>query len=85
MSFETLECWYTDPFALHEARWLSNGKPTKLVCDGEATSPTTSRPRASSLVCRSRSSPIPMPALRICCVQMMPRARVRRWITMRTT
>jgi hypothetical protein len=38
MSFETFEGWYTDPFALHEARWLSNGKPTKLVRDGEATS-----------------------------------------------
>ena len=38
MSYETLEGWYTDPYALHEARWLSNGKPTKLVRDGEATS-----------------------------------------------
>ena len=28
------EGWYTDPFARHEARWMSNGKPTKLVRDG---------------------------------------------------
>ena len=38
MSYETLEGWSTDPYALHDARWLSNGKPTKLVRDGEATS-----------------------------------------------
>ena len=38
MSYETLEGWFTDPYELHEARWLSNGKPTKLVRDGEATS-----------------------------------------------
>jgi hypothetical protein len=38
MSYEALEGWCTDPYALHEARWLSNGKPTKLVRDGEATS-----------------------------------------------
>ena len=38
MSYETLEGWFTDPYELHEARWLSNGKPTKLVRDGHATS-----------------------------------------------
>jgi hypothetical protein len=27
------EGWFTDPFGLHEARWLSYGKPTKLVRD----------------------------------------------------
>jgi hypothetical protein len=27
------EGWYTDPYGLHEARWLSGGKPTKLVRD----------------------------------------------------
>ena len=33
------EGWYTDPFGLHEARWMSDGKPTGLVRDGvvEAT------------------------------------------------
>ena len=25
--------WYLDPFALHEARYFSDGKPTKLVRD----------------------------------------------------
>lgn len=33
-----LEGWFTDPFALYEARWLSDGKPTKLVRDGDTTS-----------------------------------------------
>jgi hypothetical protein len=28
------EGWFTDPYARHEARWLSDGKPTKLVRDG---------------------------------------------------
>jgi hypothetical protein len=30
---EQLEGWYTDPFGRHEARWLSDGQPTKLVRD----------------------------------------------------
>jgi hypothetical protein len=32
------EGWFTDPFGRHEARWLSNGTPTKLVRDGEKES-----------------------------------------------
>jgi hypothetical protein len=28
------EGWFTDPFGRHEARWLSYGRPTKLVRDG---------------------------------------------------
>ena len=28
-----LEGWHTDPFGLHEARWMSDGTPTKLVLD----------------------------------------------------
>jgi hypothetical protein len=28
---ETEEGWYSDPYGLHEARWLSDGHPTKLV------------------------------------------------------
>ena len=28
------EGWFTDPFGRHEARWLSQGTPTKLVRDG---------------------------------------------------
>jgi hypothetical protein len=27
------EGWYTDPFARHEARWMSDGTPTRLVRD----------------------------------------------------
>jgi len=28
------EGWFTDPYGIHEARWLSQGTPTKLVRDG---------------------------------------------------
>jgi hypothetical protein len=30
---ETEEGWCSDPYGLHEARWLSDGHPTKLVRD----------------------------------------------------
>jgi len=33
MADESLEGWYTDPFELHEARWMSQGTPTHLVRD----------------------------------------------------
>jgi hypothetical protein len=33
-----LEGWHTDPYGRHEARWLSEGHPTKLVRDGEVES-----------------------------------------------
>jgi hypothetical protein len=35
---EREEGWYTDPFGRHEARWMSDGSPTKLVRDGDAES-----------------------------------------------
>ena len=40
------EGWFTDPFLLHEERWLSNGRPTKLVKDGgvESFDPPPDRP-----------------------------------------
>jgi hypothetical protein len=38
MRDETLEGWCTDPYDRHEARWLSDGRPTKLVRDGSLTS-----------------------------------------------
>jgi hypothetical protein len=38
MKPEELEGWCTDPFGRHDARWLSAGKPTKLVRDGEVES-----------------------------------------------
>jgi hypothetical protein len=28
------EGWYRDPYAIHEDRWMSQGRPTKLVRDG---------------------------------------------------
>jgi hypothetical protein len=28
------EGWYRDPYGLHEDRWFSDGRPTKLVRDG---------------------------------------------------
>lgn len=41
-----LEGWCTDPFEIHEARWISAGTPTKLVRDGSVETyepvPTTS-------------------------------------------
>ena len=33
---EQLEGWCSDPYGRHEARWLSDGHPTKLVRDGDA-------------------------------------------------
>jgi len=35
---EPFEGWYTDPYGRHEARWMSDGKPTRLVRDGRLTS-----------------------------------------------
>jgi len=35
MADEELEGWYTDPYQRHEARWMSQGVPTRLVKDGE--------------------------------------------------
>jgi hypothetical protein len=32
------EGWYTDPFGRRDARWMSDGSPTKLVRDGEEES-----------------------------------------------
>lgn len=34
MTQSILEGWHTDPWGLHDARWLSGGAPTKLVRDG---------------------------------------------------
>ena len=34
MTYASLEGWHTDPYGLHDARWLSGGSPTKLVRDG---------------------------------------------------
>lgn len=44
------EGWYTDPFGLHEARWMSDGQPTGLVRDGavEATEPVPDGPPTST-------------------------------------
>ncbi len=33
MTATTEEGWFTDPFGLHDARWMSDGNPTKLVRD----------------------------------------------------
>jgi hypothetical protein len=35
---ERAEGWFTDSFGRHEARWMSDGSPTKLVRDGEEES-----------------------------------------------
>jgi hypothetical protein len=38
MAEEHAEGWFTDPFGRHEARWMSDGSPTKLVRDGDEES-----------------------------------------------
>ena len=30
--------WYKDPYRLHELRWISGGRATRLVRDGDVTS-----------------------------------------------
>jgi hypothetical protein len=46
------EGWYRDPFAIHEDRWMSQGRPTKLVRDGgvEAYDPPPDLPLHAELV-----------------------------------
>ena len=45
------EGWYRDPFAIHEDRWMSQGRPTKLVRDGgvEANDPPPDLPLPAEL------------------------------------
>ncbi len=38
MSYQTLEGWCADPFAQHEERWLSDGRETTMVRDGDTAS-----------------------------------------------
>jgi hypothetical protein len=40
------EGWYEDPYGIHEARWFSDGEPTKLVRDGttESSDPAPAHP-----------------------------------------
>src|SRR5215475_7796582 len=38
MATGTLQGWFEDPFRLHEARYFSAGRPTKLVRDGNVES-----------------------------------------------
>jgi hypothetical protein len=37
-SVESVVGWYKDPYGLHELRWFSGGRATRLVRDGGATS-----------------------------------------------
>jgi hypothetical protein len=32
------EGWYRDPFGIHQDRWISDGRPTSLVRDGQIES-----------------------------------------------
>ena len=43
---ESMEGWYTDPYGRHEARWMSQGTPTRLVRDGSAEASDPSHRRA---------------------------------------
>jgi hypothetical protein len=44
--------WYRDPYAVHQDRYFSAGRPTKLVRDGAAESydPPPPRPPVAELV-----------------------------------
>ena len=47
------EGWYRDPYGLHEERWFSDGRATKLVRDGHVESsdpPPSGPPRSTELV-----------------------------------
>jgi len=46
------EGWYQDPFGVHEHRWMSQGRPTKLVRDGgtESYDPPPDLPLPAELV-----------------------------------
>ena len=46
MDGSELEGWCTDPYARHEARWMSRGVPTRLVRDGtvESNDPVDDEP-----------------------------------------
>jgi len=46
------EGWYQDPFGVHEHRWMSQGRPTKLVRDGgtESYDPPPDLPLPEELV-----------------------------------
>lgn len=43
---EQAEGWYRDPYQIHDDRWMSAGRPTKLVRDGgrESLDPPPDRP-----------------------------------------
>ena len=34
MTAHTAQGWHVDPLGRHEARWISSGRLTALVCDG---------------------------------------------------
>jgi hypothetical protein len=46
ISDDDAEGWYLDPYGLHEQRWFSAGKPSRLVRDDlvEANDPPPSQP-----------------------------------------
>lgn len=46
------EGWYVDPYGTHEQRWISQGRPTSLVRDGdaEAKDPPPDRPAPEPFV-----------------------------------
>jgi hypothetical protein len=38
MRAQQAEGWYLDPYQIHHDRWMSAGRPTKLVRDGQVES-----------------------------------------------
>ena len=52
MGTNPAEGWYQDPFGVHEHRWMSQGRPTKLVRDDgtESYDPPPDLPLPGELV-----------------------------------
>jgi hypothetical protein len=59
MSNHGEEGWCSDPFGRHEARWMSDGTPTKLVRDGGVESTDEPPDEEPALVATPISNPEP--------------------------
>jgi len=55
------EGWHLDPYKLHTDRWISNGRPTKLVRDDgvESYDPPPNEPFTGPLVPSPQKAPVP--------------------------
>lgn len=69
-----LHGWQSDPFGLHEQRYFSQGKPTKLVRDGgvESYDPPPETAPAPALAPRSVPLSEPSPPLSVAALLPIP-------------